>query len=63
MPSKNEKNAVSYEIGGSLKIVFYCVKRRFGEYFYSIKRKKMIQKMMLKTSLYNKMISILYKIK
>ena len=38
--------------------VFSCLKRRFGEYVYSIKFKNMIQEMMLKASLYNKMISV-----
>ena len=30
----------------------------FGEYVYSVRLKNMIQEMMLKASLYNKMISI-----
>ncbi len=38
--------------------VFSCIKRMFGEYVYSVKLKNMIQEMMLKVSLYNKMISI-----
>jgi hypothetical protein len=39
--------------------VFSSIKRRFGrEYVYSVRLKNMIQEMMLKASLYNKMISI-----
>ena len=41
-----------------VETVFSCIKRRFGEYVYSVKLKNMIQEMMLKASLYNKMISI-----
>jgi len=41
-----------------VETVFSCLKRMFGEYIYSIKFKNMIQEMMLKASLYNKMISI-----
>ncbi|HXS61173.1 MAG TPA: hypothetical protein VN703_10240 [Candidatus Sulfopaludibacter sp.] len=40
------------------KTVFSCIKRRFGESVYSVRLKNMIQEMMLKASLYNKMISI-----
>jgi hypothetical protein len=38
--------------------VFSVIKRMFGEYVYSVRLKNMIQEMMLKASLYNKMISI-----
>ncbi|HXT84109.1 MAG TPA: transposase [Verrucomicrobiae bacterium] len=38
--------------------VFSCIKRMFGEYVYSVKLKNMVQEMMLKASLYNKMISV-----
>ena len=38
--------------------VFSCIKRTFGEYVYSVRLKNMIQEMMLKASLYNKMISV-----
>ena len=41
-----------------VETVFSCLKRRFGEYVYSIKLKNMIQEMMLKVSLYNKLISV-----
>ena len=41
-----------------VEIVFSSIKRTFGEYVYSFKLKNMIQEMMLKVSLYNKMISI-----
>jgi hypothetical protein len=37
--------------------VFSCLKRMFGEYVYSIKFKNMIQEMLLKSSLYNKLLS------
>ena len=36
--------------------VFSYIKRTFAEYVYSVKLKNMIQEMMLKASLYNKMI-------
>ena len=38
--------------------VFSSIKRMFGEYVYSVRLKNMMQEMMLKASLYNKMISI-----
>ena len=41
-----------------VETVFSCIKRMFGEYVYSVRLKNMIQEMMLKASLYNKMISI-----
>jgi Transposase DDE domain len=53
------KNSVSYD--GQrwiVETVFSAIKRRFGEYVYSVKLQNMIQEMMLKASLYNKMISI-----
>jgi hypothetical protein len=40
-----------------VETVFSCLKRRFGEYVYSVKLKNMIKEIMLKASLYNKMIS------
>ena len=43
---------------GIVETAFSCIKRTFGEYVYSIKLKNMIQEMMLKASLYNKMISL-----
>ncbi len=52
------KYSVSYGKRWIVETVFYCIKRRFGEYVYSVKLKNMIQEMMLKASLYNKMISI-----
>ncbi len=52
------KNSVSYGQRWIVETVFSSMKRRFGEYVYSIKLKNMIQEMMLKASLYNKMISI-----
>jgi hypothetical protein len=38
--------------------VFSSIKQMFGKYVYSVRLKKMIQEMMLKVSLYNKIISI-----
>jgi hypothetical protein len=53
------KYSVSYGQRWIVETVFSSVKRLFGrEYVYSVKLKNMIQEMMLKASLYNKMISI-----
>jgi hypothetical protein len=52
------KDSVSYGQRWIVETVFSCLKRMFGEYVYSIKLKNMIQEMMLKISLYNKMISV-----
>ena len=52
------KDSVSYGQRWIAETVFSCLKRRFGEYVYSVKLKNTIQEMMLKASLYNKMISI-----
>ncbi len=41
-----------------VETVFSCIKRMFDEYVYFVRLKNMIQEMMLKASLYNKMISI-----
>ena len=49
---------VSYGKRWSVETVFSSIKRMFGEYVYSVRLKNMIQEMMLKVSLYNKMISI-----
>ncbi len=43
---------------GLYETVFSTIKRMFGEYVYSVRLKNIIQEMMLKASLYNKMISI-----
>jgi hypothetical protein len=51
------KDSVSYGQRWIAETVFSCIKRRFGEYVYSVRLKNMIQEMMLKASLYNKMIS------
>jgi hypothetical protein len=40
------------------KTKFSSIKRMFREYVYSVKFKNTIQEMMLKASLYNKIISI-----
>ncbi len=52
------KDSVSYGKRCIAETVFSCIKRTFGEYVYSVRLKNMIQEMMLKASLYNKMISI-----
>ena len=52
------KDSVSYGQRWIVETVFSCIKRRFGEYVYSIKLKNLIQEMMLKASLYNKLISV-----
>ena len=52
------KNSVSYGQRWIVETVFSCIKRRFGEYVYSVKLQNIIQEMMLKASLYNKLMSI-----
>ncbi len=52
------KDSVSYGQRWIVETVFSCIKRTFGEYVYSVRLKNMIQEMMLKASLYNKLISI-----
>src|SRR3954454_25039576 len=53
------KDSVSYGQRWIAETVFSCIKRTFaGEYVYSVKFKNMVQEMMLKASLYNKMISV-----
>ncbi|HEY6537228.1 MAG TPA: transposase, partial [Candidatus Nitrosocosmicus sp.] len=52
------KDSVSYGQRWIVETVFSSIKRTFGEYVYSVKLKNMIQEMMLKASLYNKMISV-----
>src|SRR6478752_5191652 len=52
------KDSVSYGNRWIVETVFSCLKRTFGEHVYSVKLKNMIQEIMLKVSLYNKMISI-----
>ncbi len=55
---KKWKDSVSYGKRRIAETVFSCLKRRLGEHVYSIKFKNMVKEMMLKTSLYNKMISV-----
>ena len=55
------KDSVNYGQRWIVEIVFSSIKRTFGEYVYSVRLKNMIQEMMLKASLYNKMISYLDK--
>lgn len=52
------KDSVSYGKRWIVETVFSCLKRRFGEYVSSVKLQNMIQEMMLKASLYNKLISV-----
>ncbi len=53
------KDSVSYGQRWIVETVFSSIKRMFGrEYVYSVRMKNMIHEMMLKASLYNKMISI-----
>ena len=52
------KDSVSYGQRWTVETVFSCLSRRFGEYIYSVRLKNMIQEIMLKASLYNKVISI-----
>ena len=51
------KDSVSYGQRWIAETVFSCIKRTFGEYVYSIKFKNMVKEMLLKASLYNKLIS------
>ena len=54
-----KEDSVSYGNRWIVETIFSCLKRTFGEHVYSVKLKKnMIQEIMLKVSLYNKMISI-----
>ena len=52
------KDSISFGQRWVVETVFSSIKRTFGEYVYSVRLKNMIQEMMLKASLYNKMISI-----
>ena len=52
------KDSESYGQRWIVETVFSSIKRMFGEYVYSVRLKNMIQEMMLKASLYNKMISV-----
>ena len=52
------KDSVSYGQRWIVETVFSCIKRMFGEHVYSIKFRNMVKEMMLKASLYNKMISV-----
>ena len=55
---KEWKDSVSYGKRWIAETVFSCIKRTFGEYVYSVILKNMIQEMMLKASLYNKLITV-----
>ena len=52
------KDSVSYGNRWIAETVFSSIKRIFGEYVYSTRLDNMIQEMVLKASLYNKIISI-----
>jgi len=52
------KDSLSYGQRWIIETVFSSIKRMFeGEYVYSVRQNNMIQEMVLKASLYNKMIS------
>ena len=51
------KDSVSYGKRWIAETVFSCIKRMFGEHVYSIKFKNMVKEMLLKSSLYNKLLS------
>ena len=52
------KDSLSYGQRWIVETVFSSIKRMFeGEYVYSVRQNNMIQEMVLKASLYNKMIS------
>ena len=54
---KNERIVFDYgQRWIAKKTVFSYIKRTFAEYVYSVRLKNMTQEMMLKASLYNKMI-------
>jgi len=55
---QKRKESESYGKRGIVETVFSSMKRRFGEYVYSVRLKNMIEEMMLKTSFYNKLVSI-----
>ncbi len=52
------KDSESYGKRWIVETAFSCIKRRFGEYVYSVRLKNMMKEMMLKASLYNELISI-----
>ncbi len=52
------KDSVRYGNRWIVETVFFCIKRTFGGYVYSVRLKNMMQEVMLKASLYNKLISI-----
>ena len=52
------KDSVSYGKRWIVETVFSCIKRTFGEHVYSVKFENMVKEMMLKASLYNKLISV-----
>ena len=52
------KDNVSYGMRWIAETVFSCIKRTFGEYVYSVKFENMVKEMMLKASLYNKLITV-----
>ncbi len=55
---QKSKYSVRYGQSWRNETVFSFLKRIFGEYVYSSRRKNLIQEMILRASLYNKMISI-----
>ena len=55
---QKSKYSVRYGQSWMNETVLSFLKRMFGKYVYSIRRKNLIQEMILRASLYNKMISI-----
>lgn len=52
------KDSVRYGERWIAETVFSCIKRTFGEYVYSVRLENMVKEMMLKASLYNKIVCI-----
>ena len=55
---QGRKGRVSYGQRWIAETVFSCIKGIFGEYVYSVRLKNMIQEMMSKASLYNKLMTV-----
>ncbi len=55
---KWKDSIVSYGKRWIVETMFSCIKGMFGEYVYSVKFENMIKEMVLKASLYNKILSI-----
>ena len=55
---KQWEDSVSYGQRWMIETVFLSLKRMFGEYVYSLKKENMKQELLLKASLYNKLLSL-----